>query len=68
MFTMDLFDAWLTLIGALWCCLYAYRPVMPGPRQAEWDRWHRTAGRYLRIAGPLLVLSALVQFLSHAAG
>ena len=55
----------LTLIGALGCCLYAHRPVMPGPKQAEWATWHRTAGRYMRIAGPVLAVCAAVEILSR---
>ena len=58
-------DALITFAAGLAVTYVGWRAVPVGPDHLYWVEWHRKYGRFMRIAGPLMVVSAIIQGLLH---
>jgi hypothetical protein len=58
-----MFDAVIAFSAGVLATYYGWRPIPAGPRHLEWAVWDQNWGRVIRIAGPLLIASSLLQAL-----
>ena len=57
-------DALISFSAGVYCTYIAYRGVPVGTQKPyEWQQWHAKWGTLLKIAGPILIATALLQVL-----